>query len=298
MKAFLSMGAGAAVIASVAMGHPGPRVWVSVEEGRITTYAGPYPPGDPANYAPSRVFAQALADEGDDAWFTEVPGFQMVPGGSIPAGTTFHYDIMGPLLWFDPGDAARCPFFEPASAHFATTPPVPEFAVINELFQIRYTGAGMVSGDPAFAFNGSSGDHNHLSYYLLGDGVNPGGGADGIYALPLRLRAGGFTASETFHLILGKNVSAGALAAAADVMANPRVRSDLDCDGDVDGDDFALFAVCRTGPQLGPVPSGAGREHCPRVDADHDDDVDMSDFGAFQKCISGSDVPADPACEE
>ncbi len=47
---------------------------------------------------------------------------------------------------------------------------------------------------------------------------------------------------------------------------------DLDEDGDVDLDDFALFADCAMGEST----------ECAAADADADDDVDLHDFGAFQ----------------
>jgi hypothetical protein len=71
----------------------------------------------------------------------------------------------------------------------------------------------------------------------------------------------------------------------------PDVEADLDRDTDVDLDDFGLFQVCITGPELGPYGPG-----CEESDFDDDGDVDQSDFGLFQRCISGAGTPADPTC--
>jgi hypothetical protein len=200
-----------------ALAHPGPRVWVNVEGGAVTTYRGAYPPGDPAAYTRARVFTQAMTVE-EDAWYSDMPGFQRVPGGAVPESTNFSYDLAGPLLLFEPAAATRAARFRTVARHFAAAPAVPQFAVTNELFQTTFTAAGPVVGHLAFAYNGGAGDHNHLTYTLLGDGRTAGGGPDGVYALPLRLTADGVAApSDPYFLLLGKNASAADLAAAAAV---------------------------------------------------------------------------------
>jgi hypothetical protein len=68
--------------------------------------------------------------------------------------------------------------------------------------------------------------------------------------------------------------------------------ADLDVDGDVDGDDLALLASCKTRDK---VPH-SGTPVCQAADFDDDNDVDPNDFGIYQRCFSGADVPADPAC--
>lgn len=279
------------IFVSLAVGHGGPRIWVNVEDGQVTTWTGAYPPGDPADYEPSLVFTQPLTSDGDDIWYSEFPGYQMVPGGGIPAGTTFSYNITGPLLWYNAGDENTCPFFEPVADQFGAAPPVPQMAVMNELFQVSITSTGFVSGDAAFAYHGNPGDHNHLTYLLLGDGVNIGGGPDGIYALPLQLVAPGYTPSETFHLLLGKNASAGELAEAAMLMDMPPASPDLDGDGDVDQADFGLFQVCLGAEVDGPLPVA-----CRPADLNGDCVVDDEDVALFVACMSGAGVPADPAC--
>ena len=55
-----------------------------------------------------------------------------------------------------------------------------------------------------------------------------------------------------------------------------------DGNGDVDVDDYALFADCLTGPNLAP-PGG-----CEGADLDGDGDVDLADFAAFQRAFTSS----------
>ncbi len=57
---------------------------------------------------------------------------------------------------------------------------------------------------------------------------------------------------------------------------------DFDDDGDVDLDDFDIFAGCMTGPD---IPTGPG---CEPADIDADGDVDLADFGVFQAAFTGS----------
>jgi hypothetical protein len=62
----------------------------------------------------------------------------------------------------------------------------------------------------------------------------------------------------------------------------PAFPPDLDRDGDVDGQDVALFQVCVTGATTGPLKPG-----CEAADFDHDADVDQADFGWLQRYFSG-----------
>jgi hypothetical protein len=82
------------------------------------------------------------------------------------------------------------------------------------------------------------------------------------------------------------------------------VPADLDCDGDVDGADFDIFAACATRSALPYDPENlpAGCPLAPdhagfiRADIDRDGDVDLDDFGALQRCHSGENVPAGVNC--
>jgi len=84
------------------------------------------------------------------------------------------------------------------------------------------------------------------------------------------------------------------------------IPADLDCDQDVDLDDFGIFQACRTGSaqpyDLNNLPQGCTLEPdglgIIGADLDRDLDVDQSDYGVFQRCYSGPDVPGDPNCAE
>jgi hypothetical protein len=54
---------------------------------------------------------------------------------------------------------------------------------------------------------------------------------------------------------------------------------DLDGDGDVDGDDYRIFAACLNGPNVSQPPDGCTREQFSRADVQNDEDVDLADFG-------------------
>jgi len=60
------------------------------------------------------------------------------------------------------------------------------------------------------------------------------------------------------------------------------VFGDLDDDGDVDLDDFAIFADCVSGPDV-PVQPG-----CEAADLDSDGDVDLADFALFQRAFASN----------
>jgi len=61
---------------------------------------------------------------------------------------------------------------------------------------------------------------------------------------------------------------------------------DLDLDGDVDLDDFSLFAGCMGGPQAGTPPPACDPDIFTRGDLDEDEDMDLEDFAAFQDAFN------------
>lgn len=65
---------------------------------------------------------------------------------------------------------------------------------------------------------------------------------------------------------------------------------DFNADGYVDGEDFAHFLACVTGPTV-----QVTAPNCLNADLDGDGDVDQDDFAIFQRCYSGT-APAVPAC--
>jgi hypothetical protein len=57
------------------------------------------------------------------------------------------------------------------------------------------------------------------------------------------------------------------------ILLNQRARpGDLDADGDVDIEDFSVYAACMIGPEV-PFPDG-----CDDADLDLDGDVDLADY--------------------
>ncbi len=85
---------------------------------------------------------------------------------------------------------------------------------------------------------------------------------------------------------------AGILWTASAVCAGTGVPGDQDADGDVDLDDFALFAPCMTGPDNGPYPEG-----CDAFDFDRDLDVDLADLAGFQRAF-GPPFPELPSVSQ
>jgi 6-phosphogluconolactonase (cycloisomerase 2 family) len=65
------------------------------------------------------------------------------------------------------------------------------------------------------------------------------------------------------------------------------IPGDLDEDGDVDLDDYELFAACMAGPGASVPPAGCTQGQFDRADLDDDIDVDLSDFGGFQDAFAG-----------
>ena len=64
------------------------------------------------------------------------------------------------------------------------------------------------------------------------------------------------------------------------ILGGPGI-GDHNDDGTVDGDDFAEFPACMTGPGGGPVASG-----CAVFDFDDNSKIDLLDFAAFQQIFS------------
>ncbi len=64
--------------------------------------------------------------------------------------------------------------------------------------------------------------------------------------------------------------------------------NDADDDGDIDGDDYAVFWDCLSGPNIAPVPTTVSVEQClVAFDRDSDGDVDTRDFDDFQAIFTG-----------
>jgi hypothetical protein len=67
----------------------------------------------------------------------------------------------------------------------------------------------------------------------------------------------------------------------------PESPGDFDCDGDVDLDDYEVFADCLAGPEVPTPPEGCSPEQFDQADLEADNDVDLADFADFQAVFTG-----------
>jgi hypothetical protein len=248
--------------------HEGPRFWLGSSAGRVVAFTSDND-FDPTQYAPSRLFT-AQFEEFFGVFTTVFPGFEVrQTGGNVANGTTFTFNIAGPALYYDEQAQA---FVTTAQMFGPPAPgPVPQLAV-SLGSNIRSTSTGPVSGFAFFTFN-APGDHSHLAYTLLGDGVTASDGPPGVYALQLNLTAGGLAASDTFYLLIGKDVEyADPLFEAAVARARASLVG-------MTLSDLPEFEACLAGPQSAP-PFG-----CAPFDFDNDGDVDLVDFAAAQRIM-------------
>jgi hypothetical protein len=220
-------------ISSSALGHAGPRIYLDIENGKVVTINGPYPPPEDSNgfvstnpadytdFAISRIFPGLPPDETEQSgqptagvlplswdddpenFTTEFPGLQVYGPGSVPAGTQFSFNIMGEVQWFNTTTAS----FEPISEAFPINTPL--IAVNNDLGQLAFSSTGFVPGYIAFDYSGDLTDHEHLTFTIctpddLADGFSPEDAPAGVYALPLQLTSNAATTpSDTFYILFG-----------------------------------------------------------------------------------------------
>jgi predicted outer membrane repeat protein len=71
----------------------------------------------------------------------------------------------------------------------------------------------------------------------------------------------------------------------------PSIPADRDCDGDVDGVDFGIFASCFNQAGNPPRTLGCIPEQQQELDFDHDGDIDGVDFGVFASCFNKAGNP-------
>jgi len=68
---------------------------------------------------------------------------------------------------------------------------------------------------------------------------------------------------------------------------SPNIPGDLDCDGDVDLDDFVLWSPCLAGPGVVVSPQGCSAIIFTDSDLDMDSDVDLGDYALFTMALAG-----------
>lgn len=223
---------------SVAFAHDGPRVWVGSENGTITTYTSDNDEA-PTTYSPAQVFLSTF-DDLEGVFTTEFPGFELRRDGQHPIsnGTIVSFNIAGPLLKLDVANNR----LSSTQELFGNPGPVPELGVsLNP--NARVTNASIVEGFPFF--QSFPGNHGHLSFTLLGDGVNPAGGPDGVYVLPMLLTAPSLARSDWFFITLQKNNTAAERTQALALAQNmaDALPGDANFDGTVNINDFAILAA-------------------------------------------------------
>jgi hypothetical protein len=210
-KAVLIVVLSSLCIAQVARAHDGTRIYIAGPGGTVTTYQGTPDNEVATSFLASRVFAGTFSEfvvEGNPISTTDFPGFQVAePIGGISPGSSFSFSIAGPLMYFDynnptPGTG----IYRTVQDKFA--PGVVPQVALSVDFDFAITGNGPVAGFDHFSYSGP-GDHGHITYTLLGNGATAGQGPDGVYAIPMNLSGGGLNDSQTFFLLLGKNVDLG-----------------------------------------------------------------------------------------
>lgn len=248
-------------LTSPVVAHPGPRVWLDTVGGKIKTYTSDNDLS-PTVYTASRIFTTDMEDLGGGVFSTDFPGYEVRrTGGSVAAGTTFGFNLVGPALYYDAANNR----FVALQTMFGQPGPVPQIAIsLNDSFVI--SGAGPQAGFSFFTFN-QIGDHAHMSYTFLGDGQTASDGPAGVYVLQMNLTTAGFPNSDTFYLLVGKSTEQddpeflAAIAAAQATLLNP---GDMDCSGSLTLSDVAPFAQAL----IDPTGYGAAHPGCNIFQAD------------------------------
>ena len=267
-------------ITSDVFGHEGPRIWIGNVDGKITTFRSDNDLA-PTEYTPCRLFRGEM-ESFFNIFTTEFPGYEVLQsGGNITSGTTFRFDITGPALYFDEAGetfASTTEVFGPPAPG-----PIPQLALSLEA-TLRMTADQPVSGFDFFTFF-AIGDHSHLSYTLLGDGETASDGPSGIYAVSMTLSSASLQTSDTYYLLLGKDVEISdstfdtAFEVAKEVLVGLGKPGDMDCNGKVESDDIAEFIEVLISSDSSSELAGC----CSLLNADMNQDqkVDGLDISAF-----------------
>ncbi|MCG8406304.1 MAG: hypothetical protein MI923_13990 [Phycisphaerales bacterium] len=267
-------------VASVSLAHEGPRIWIGNVDDKLTTFRSDDDLA-PSDYTPCRLFRGEM-ESFFNVFTTEFPGYEVLQsGGNIPSGTTFRFDITGPALYFDEINgafASTTDIFGPPEPG-----PIPELALSLEAM-LRVTGDQPVSGFDFFTFF-AIGDHSHLSYTLLGDGETASDGPSGVYAVSMMLSCDALETSDTYYLLLGKDVAISdpmfdaAFDVAKETLIGLGKPGDMDCSGEIDGNDVSDFITAVLTSDSSDEPAGC----CNVLTADmnQDQEVDGLDISSF-----------------
>lgn len=272
------------IAAAPVAAHEGPRIWIGSVDGKVTTFTSDNDL-DPTTYEPARLFTAQL-QEFFGIFTAEFPGYEVrQTGGDIPPGTTFGFNITGPLLYFDDFTDT----FVTVQAHFGPPQPGPTPQMALSLgMNIRTTGSSPVTGFNFFTFH-EIGDHSHLSYTLLGDGLSAGGGPTGVYAIGLELESAEIMSSEIYYLLIGKDIAESdplfqqAHAVAQATLVPSEVPGDMNCDGAFDEGDIPAFVLAIISPDaFGVTYPGCDPE---RADMNGDGESDALDTQGFTNAL-------------
>jgi hypothetical protein len=255
-------------------------------------------PGPPMVAASARDLATAV--DGQDqlvvAYFGDHESYESVTVATRAEGgwSVRSYDVSdlgglsaysGIALAFDSVDAPHVAFVTPQDELV-----VLRFNILNVTSQVAVSGMPMRIGPHAMAIDAA----NRIRIALL----NPFDGsvhlADNDLGWSTNLvDTGSVDAAPSLALdSQDRWVIAYADGAARVVkVAGPTVPvdspGDFDCDGDVDLDDYEVFADCLAGPDVPTPPEGCSPEQFSQADLEADNDVDLADFADFQAVFTG-----------
>jgi hypothetical protein len=272
--------AGSLAVAASAHGQHAGDLWVgrtSAGQLALDVVCGPSCGFDPA------LAVIELAPDEFGGWSDDAPGFDRL-GADQPLPEDLLTLQSGADIWIR--IEAEPPQAEPPLGDLLISPALYIFDQLQFTF-FPYEEEGTVFRELRL---GDSALHKHFIWFI--DAMDPRFGEAGCdYGMTLRLidkGSTGYAESEPFTLRF----------------EFPHAVADLDCDTDVDGDDFTLFAGCATGP-MEPYEAENLPETClltPNengvlpADFDADGDVDGIDFAVYQRCYTGEGMPADVAC--
>jgi hypothetical protein len=226
-----------ALACTPALAHEGSRVWIGNTAGVTTTFTSD-DDFEPTVFSPANVFTTTLTPF-FGVYTTEFPGYEVrTDGGGVPSDTLFGFDLTGPLLAYDAASGRLR-----ATSDVYAGGSIPQLAVSLGSTVVT-TDTGVKSGFDFF-FHSGIGDHAHLSFTLLGDGMSPSAPSpDGVYALPMRLRSDRLAFSDWYYLVFAKNPAPNTLSIStllAQQMANAR-EGDTNFDGSINFDDLLTLA--------------------------------------------------------